>query len=170
MTREEFFYKYGCECKDPNCSSVVKEKCSAEFYRDLDSIINKSGKWEIQKDGLNRITHCICSECKRDMMDYFYSIDDDGEWLAVYPEYCPKCGARNEVIVSELIEGRAIVNPNPKFKAEDEFIERLKLIKDAMSANQIAVLVESFVQEYGPFSNKNGDIVRHILSEVLQDE
>ena len=39
MTREEFFYKYGCECKDPNCSSVVKEKCSAEFFRDLDSVI-----------------------------------------------------------------------------------------------------------------------------------
>lgn len=38
MTREEFFYKYGCECKDPNCSSVVKEKCSAEFFRDLDSV------------------------------------------------------------------------------------------------------------------------------------
>ena len=40
MTREEFFYKYGCECTDPNCSSVVKEKCSAEFYRDLDSVID----------------------------------------------------------------------------------------------------------------------------------
>lgn len=39
MTREEFFYKYGCECKDPSCSSVVKEKCSAEFYHDLDSVI-----------------------------------------------------------------------------------------------------------------------------------
>lgn len=39
MTREEFFYKYGCDCKDPNCSSVVKEKCSSEFYRDLDSVI-----------------------------------------------------------------------------------------------------------------------------------
>ncbi len=39
MTREEFFYKYGCECKDPNCSSVVKNKCSAEFFRDLDSVI-----------------------------------------------------------------------------------------------------------------------------------
>lgn len=46
MTREEFFYKYGCECKDPNCSSVVKNKCSAEFYRDLDSVIEneKEGK------------------------------------------------------------------------------------------------------------------------------
>ena len=30
-------------------------------------------------------------------MDYFYSIDDDGEWLADYPEYCPKCGARNVI-------------------------------------------------------------------------
>ena len=39
MTREEFFYKYGCECKDTNCSSVVKNKCSAEFFRDLDSVI-----------------------------------------------------------------------------------------------------------------------------------
>lgn len=39
MTREGFFLKYGCECKNPNCSSVVKEKCSAEFYRDLDSVI-----------------------------------------------------------------------------------------------------------------------------------
>lgn len=42
MTREEFFYKYGCECKDPNCSSVVKEKCSAEFYRDLDFVIKSN--------------------------------------------------------------------------------------------------------------------------------
>lgn len=39
MTREGCFFKYGCECKNPNCSSVVKEKCSAEFYRDLDSVI-----------------------------------------------------------------------------------------------------------------------------------
>lgn len=39
MTREDFFNKYGCECKDKNCSSIVKQKCSAEFYRDLDSVI-----------------------------------------------------------------------------------------------------------------------------------
>lgn len=39
MTREEFFYKYGCEYKDPNCSSENKKKCSAEFYRDLASVI-----------------------------------------------------------------------------------------------------------------------------------
>lgn len=49
MTREEFFYKYGCECKDPNCSSVVKEKCSAEFYRDLDSVI-ESEKPNVKTD------------------------------------------------------------------------------------------------------------------------
>lgn len=44
MTREEFFFKYGCDCKDPNCSSVVKAKCSAEFYRDLDSVIQEEQK------------------------------------------------------------------------------------------------------------------------------
>lgn len=97
MTREELFFKYACECKDTSCLPATKKKCSAEFYQDLDSVINKSGKWEIQKDILNRIKHCVCSECNKDMMDYFYSIDDDGEWLADYPEYCPKCGARNEV-------------------------------------------------------------------------
>ena len=39
MTREEFFYKYGCVCKDPNCSNMVKEACTVEFFRDLDSVI-----------------------------------------------------------------------------------------------------------------------------------
>lgn len=85
MTREELFFKYACECKDTSCLPATKKKCSAEFYQDLDSVINKSGKWEIQKDILNRIEHCVCSECNKDMMDYFYSIDDDGEepvgWL-----------------------------------------------------------------------------------------
>lgn len=49
MTREEFFFKYGCECKDKNCSSVVKQKCSAEFYRDLDSVI-ESEKANVKTD------------------------------------------------------------------------------------------------------------------------
>lgn len=44
MTREEFFFKYGCECKDKSCSSIVKEKCSAEFYKDLDSVIENEKK------------------------------------------------------------------------------------------------------------------------------
>ena len=51
MTREEFFYKYGCECKDPNCSSVVKEKCSAEFFRDLDSVIENEKSLKIAEKG-----------------------------------------------------------------------------------------------------------------------
>ena len=49
MTREEFFFKYGCDCKDPNCSSVVKGKCSAEFYSDLDSVIQKEKFEEYQR-------------------------------------------------------------------------------------------------------------------------
>lgn len=72
-------------------------------------------------------------------------------------------------IVSEAIEQEATINPNPDFNVEDEFIEKLKLVKDAMSLNQIAILVESFVQEHGPFSFKNGEIVRQILNEVQQD-
>lgn len=63
MTREEFFFKYGCDCKDPNCSSVVKEKCSAEFFRDLDSVI--AG----EKKDKN------LSDCAKDMMNK--SAEDD---------------------------------------------------------------------------------------------
>lgn len=48
MTREEFFFKYGCECKDNSCLAAIKEKCSVSFYRDLDSVIEN----EYQK-GLN---------------------------------------------------------------------------------------------------------------------
>lgn len=44
MTREEFFFKYGCDCKDKSCSSVVKSKCSAKFYHDLDSVIQEEQK------------------------------------------------------------------------------------------------------------------------------
>ena len=40
MTREELFFKYACSCKDPNCSSVVKEKCSKEFFKDLESVFD----------------------------------------------------------------------------------------------------------------------------------
>lgn len=39
MTREELFFKYACECKDTSCLPATKKKCSAEFYRDLDSVI-----------------------------------------------------------------------------------------------------------------------------------
>ena len=63
MTREELFFKYACECKDKNCSSVVKEKCSAEFFRDLDSVI--AG----EKKDKN------LSDCAKDMMNK--SAEDD---------------------------------------------------------------------------------------------
>ena len=51
MTREEFFFKYGCDCKDKNCGSIVKQKCSAEFYRDLDSVIeSEKANGDLQRD------------------------------------------------------------------------------------------------------------------------
>ena len=161
MTREEFFYKYGCECKDPNCSSVVKEKCSTEFYRDLDSVIENEKSFSLAEKGfIDNI---------KTYGDLFTS-EVIGKCVAEFEKKNGKMSPKGKAIVSELIEERATMNSNPKFKVEEEFIERLKLVKDAMSAQHIAVLVESFVQEHGPFSFKNGEIVRQILSEVQQDD
>lgn len=161
MTREEFFYKYGCDCKDPNCSSVVKEKCSAEFFKDLDSVIENEKSLKMAEKGFidNLKTY-----------GELFTSEVIGKCVAEFEKKNGKMSPEGKAIVLELIEGRATMNPNPDFKVEDEFVERLKLVKDAMSANHIAVLVESYVQEHGTFSFKNGEIVRQILNEVQQNE
>lgn len=160
MTREEFFYKYGCKCKDPNCSSVVKEKCSAEFYRDLDSVIENEKSLSLAEKGFidNLKTY-----------GDLFTAETIGKCVAEFVRQNGELSSEGKSIVQQLIADRTTMNPNPDFSAENEFVERLKGHAKYMTIEQLSQLVESWIMNHGTLTFKNGEIVRRILSEVQQD-
>ena len=84
MTREELFFKYACECKDTSCLPATKKKCSAEFMRDLDSVIESEEKTAEWIDG-------TCSNCHCDVPAYII----DWKWQKdMDAKYCPQCGSK----------------------------------------------------------------------------
>lgn len=161
MTREEFFYKYGCECKDPNCSSVVKEKCSAKFYRDLDSVIENEKSLSLAEKGFidNLKTY-----------GDLFTAETIGKCVAEFVRQNGELSSEGKGIVQQLIADRTTMNPNPDFSAENEFVERLKGNAKYMTKEQLSQLVESWIMNHGALTFKNGEIVRQILSEVQQDD
>ena len=137
MTREEFFYKYGCECKDPNCSSVVKNKCSAEFFRDLDSVFEswlKSGDliWrEAAIQSLRTAQVNFTVESDINFADYKSEIQQiiDG------------------VIAAQEAAIRKIGADIPD--EENEFIGRLEIWGDLFKPGMMEKCVADWVKEHG---------------------
>lgn len=153
MTREEFFYKYGCECKDPNCSSVVKEKCSAEFFRDLDSVFEshlKAGDLigrEAAIQSLRTAQVNFTVESDINFADYKSEIQQiiDG------------------VIAAQEAAIRKIGADIPD--EEDEFIGRLKIWGDLFKPGTIGKCVADWVKEHGELSAKNKAIVQQLIAD-----
>lgn len=157
MTREQFFFKYGCECKDPHCSSVVKEKCSAEFYRDLDSVIENEKSISLAEKGFidNLKTY-----------GDLFTAETIGKCVAEFVRQNGELSSEGKSIVHQLIADRTTMNPNPDFSAENEFVESLKCYAKYMTIEQLSQLVESWIMNHGTLTFKNGEIVRQILNEV----
>lgn len=153
MTREQFFFKYGCDCKDPNCSSVVKNKCSAEFFRDLDSVFEshlKAGDliWReaaIQSLRTAQVNFTIESDIN--FADYESEIKQiiDG------------------VIAAQEAAIRKIGADIPD--EEDEFIGRLKIWGDLFKPGMIGKCVADWVKEHGKLSAKNKAIVQQLIAD-----
>lgn len=161
MTREQFFFKYGCECKDPNCSSVVKEKCSAEFYRDLDSVIENEKSVSLTEKGFidNLKTY-----------GDLFTAETIGKCVAEFVRQNGELSSEGKSIVQQLIADRTTMNPNPDFSAENEFVERLRGHAKYMTIEQLSQLVESWIMNHGTLTFKNGEKVRQILNEVQQND
>lgn len=161
MTREQFFFKYGCECKDPNCSSVVKEKCSAEFYRDLDSVIENEKSVSLAEKGFidNLKTY-----------GDLFTAETIGKCVAEFVRQNGELSSEGKSIVQQLIADRTTMNPNPDFSAENEFVDRLRGHAKYMTIEQLSQLVESWIMNHGTLTFKNGEKVRQILNEVQQND
>lgn len=153
MTREQFFFKYGCECKDPNCSSVVKNKCSAEFFRDLDSVFESHLKvgdliWrEAAIQSLRTAQVNFTVESNINFADYKSEIQQiiDG------------------VIAAQEAAIRKIGADIPD--EEDEFIGRLKIWGDLFKLGMIGKCVADWVKEHGELSAKNKAIVQQLIAD-----
>lgn len=153
MTKEQFFYKYGCECKDPNCSSVVKEKCSAEFYRDLDSVFEsflKSGDliWRtaaIQAIRTARFNFTVVSDIN--FSDHEREVNEIVENIL----------KAQEKAIMEVGKNQA--------KEEEEFIERLKTYGDLFTPERIGQSVADFTRVNGELSSEGKAFVQKLISE-----
>lgn len=161
MTREEFFYKYGCECKDPNCSSVVKNKCSAEFYRDLDSVIENEKSLSLAEKGFidNLKTY-----------GDLFTAETIGKCVAEFVRQNGELSSEGKSIVQQLIADNTGVDSNPDKAAENDFINRLRAHATYMNQEQLGQLVENWIRMHGPLTLKNGEIARQLLESEKEDE
>lgn len=158
MTREEFFYKYGCECKNPNCSGIVKTKCSAEFLRDLDLVFDEmiKNKQLISKaaaiNAINTAELNFQIESDINFADYKREIQQiiDGV-IAAQEDAIRKIGAD---IPDE----------------EDEFIERLKIWGNLFKPGMLGKSVADWVKEHGELSAKNKAIVQQLIADNTGDD
>lgn len=92
---------------------------------------------------------------------------DHGDYMVQYDRfevdfnrYIPKrCGGE-----SILFE--------PKVEREKKFLEFFEYMSELSDKNNLALMIQSYIQKYGPFTNEVGEKVRMILeekSEVQQD-
>lgn len=161
MTREELFFKYACECKDTSCLPGTKKKCAAEFYRDLDSVIENEKSLSLAEKGFidNLKTY-----------GDLFTAEIIGKCVAEFVRQNGELSSEGKSIVQQLIADRTTMNPKPDFSAENEFVERLKGHAKYMTIEQLSQLVESWIMNHGTLTFKNGELVRQILNEVQRNE
>ena len=153
MTRDEFFYKYGCDCKDPNCSSVVKEKCSAEFYRDLDSVIE-----HIISEGQLVYKEAAIQTLKTAQVNFTVESDINfAEYKSEIQQIIDGVIAAQESAIRKI--GADIPDD------ENEFIDRLKKWSDLFQPMRLEKCVNDWVKEHGELSAKNKGIVQQLIAD-----
>lgn len=74
-------------------------------------------------------------------------------------------GTIPDAIIIWLKSGEQIVYIEPKIVREKIFLEILEGVKGYSNENILAILIESFVQENGPFTLEVGEKVRKIIEE-----
>lgn len=162
MTREELFFKYACSCKDPNCSSVVKEKCSAEFFRDLDSVIAKeTGECDPteEKEFIERLHNNI-----------MLTAEKIGQRVAEFSMERGQLSAEGLKQIKELVEERNTLNPNPNFAAENEFVESLEKQVNTLTLEKLDDLVLDWISEHGLCTYKNAKRIGEVLKKIKERE
>ena len=77
-------------------------------------------------------------------------------------------GTIPDAIIIWLKSGEQIVYIEPKIVREKKFLEILKGVKGFSDKNTLAILIESFVQENGPFTFEIGEKVRKIIEDKIE--
>lgn len=83
------------------CNSLNRWYEKNKQYIECEDAINKlpsvqperkKGKWIItDRDIINRVWHCNCSECGEDPQRFISGTED--WWINKLPNFCPNCGA-----------------------------------------------------------------------------
>ena len=74
-------------------------------------------------------------------------------------------GTIPDAIIIWLKSGEQIVYIEPKIVREKKFLEFFEYMSELSDKNGLALMIESYVQKYGPFTNEVGEKVIMLLEE-----
>ena len=74
-------------------------------------------------------------------------------------------GTIPDAIIIWLKSGEQIVYIEPKIVREKKFLEFFEYMSELSDKNGLALMIESYVQKYGPFTDAVGEKVRLLLEK-----
>ena len=90
-------------------------------------------------------------------------IEDDRPAAELYIEQVT--GTIPDAIIIWLKSGEQIVYIEPKIVREKKFLEFFEYMSELSDKNGLALMIESYVQKYGPFTDAVGEKVRMLLEK-----